>query len=289
MLSQPLITGANGQLGRALQALMPQAVALNRQQLDLSLIELIPETLAVHKPSIIFNAAAYTAVDKAEEETVMAHLINAEAPAVMAAYCKAKSIPLVHYSTDYVFDGSGEQPHQETNTPAPLNVYGQSKLKGEEYILQSGIDALIFRTSWVYDAQGKNFLNTMLRLAKEREALSVVGDQIGRPSYAPHLAKLSLQAVENAARSARFPSGVYHLTGTGEFTSWHGFAEAIFDAYAGELAVKQVTAIPTAQYPTPATRPINSRLDCSKAKNILGVEMPDWKDGLKECLSARST
>ena len=287
MLRNPLILGKNGQLGRALAELLPDATALDSKELDLTLIEMIPETLARHKPSIIFNAAAYTAVDKAEEEEPIAHLVNAEAPAVMAAYCKVKEIPLIHYSTDYVFDGSGSEPWREDQTPAPLNAYGRSKLKGEELMMASGGDAMIFRTSWVYDAQGQNFLNTMLRLGAEREELAIVSDQIGRPTYAPHLAKMSLQAVENAAQSARFPTGIYHLTGGGDFASWKEFAEVIFEAYEGELAIQKVKAQATKDYPTPAKRPLNSRLDCSKAHNILGIEMPDWREGLKECLAVR--
>jgi len=288
MLSNPLIIGKGGQLGNALAELLPQANAIGRAELDLSLIELIPETISSFKPSIVLNAAAYTAVDKAEEEEPLAHLINAEAPAVMAAFCAVKNIPFIHYSTDYVFDGSGDEPWSEDDATNPLSAYGRSKLEGEKNILATQADAMVFRTSWVYDAHGKNFLNTMLRLAGEREELSVVHDQIGCPTYAPHLAKASLEAIENAAQSARFPSGVYHLGGGGEAASWYDFAEAIFAAYEGELKIKQVKRILTRDYPTPATRPLNSRLNCSKAKNILGIEMPDWRDGLTECLKERN-
>ena len=284
MLNNPLIIGKNGQLGRALVQLMPHANAIDSDELDLTLIELIPQTIASFKPTIVFNAAAYTAVDKAEEEEPMAHLINAEAPAVMAALCAVKKIPLVHYSTDYVFNGKGDEAWSEDNTADPLNAYGHGKLRGEDLIVKSDADHMIFRTSWVYDAYGKNFVNTMLRLAKEREELSVVNDQIGCPTYAPHLAAASLKAVENAAKSARFPSGIYHLGGGGEPVSWHGFAEAIFEAYEGDLKIEKVNPILTRDYPTPAKRPLNSRLNCSKAEDILGIEMPDWRDGLDECL-----
>lgn len=280
---KPLIIGYGGQLGNALAELLPQAMALTQNDLDLTHIDRIPETLAQHHPDIIFNAAAYTAVDRAEEEEAIAHLVNAEAPAVMAAYCAAKGIPFVHYSTDYVYDGSGEHDRDESTPTAPLNAYGRSKLKGDEMVLASGAKALIFRTSWVYDAFGKNFLNTMLRLGKEREELSVVHDQIGRPTYAPHLAKASLQAAEGKD----FQGGVYHLTGSGEAASWHDFAEAIFKEYQGELAVKTVKRLLTVEYPTPATRPLNSRLSCAKAKKHLGIAMPDWRDGLTECLQVR--
>lgn len=284
MLSNPLIIGKNGQLGRALAELMPEANAIGMDELDLTLIEMIPETIASYRPSIVFNAAAYTAVDKAEEEEPMAHLINAEAPAVVAALCSVKDIPLIHYSTDYVFNGSGKDPWSEDNTADPINAYGRGKLRGEDLIVKSEADYMIFRTSWVYDAHGKNFVTTMLRLAKEREELTVVNDQIGRPTYAPHLAAASLQAVKNASNSARFPSGIYHLSGGGEDISWHDFAEAIFAEYKGELKVEKVNRILTSDYPLVAERPLNSRLDCSKAKDILGIEMPHWRDGLKECL-----
>ncbi len=284
LLSNPLIVGKNGQLGRALLELLPNANAIGSQDLDLTSIEMIPETIASFKPSIVFNAAAYTAVDKAEEEEPIAHLINAEAPAVMAALCAVKNIPFIHYSTDYVFDGRGEAAWSEDNTPDPLNAYGRGKLHGEDLVLKSEADHMIFRTSWVYDAHGANFLKTMLRLAGGREEISVVHDQIGCPTYAPHLAECSVQAVKNAAKSARFPSGIYHLGGGGEPVSWHGFAETIFAEYEGELKVKKVNRILTSDYPTPAARPLNSRLNCNKAKAILGIEMPDWKQGLKECL-----
>lgn len=287
MLESPLILGANGQLGRALAKLMPQATVLDRQGLDMTLIEMIPETIARYKPTIVFNAAAYTAVDRAEEEEPVAHLINAEAPGVIAAYCAVKNIPLIHYSTDYVFDGRGEHPWSEDNTTDAMNAYGRSKLKGEELIAKTDVEYMIFRTSWVYDAQGNNFVNTMLRLAAEREEISVVHDQIGHPTYAPHLAEISFKAVQNAAQSARFPKGIYHLTGGGDAISWHDFAESIFEEYEGELAVKKVKRILTKDYPTPATRPLNSRMDCSKVKAILGVEMPHWREGLKACLKER--
>ena len=284
MLSNPLIIGKNGQLGRALSELMPKANAVGSKELDLTLIELIPETLARYKPTAIFNAAAYTAVDKAEEEEPVAHLVNAEAPAVMAHYCKKMNIPFIHYSTDYVFDGKGESHWKEDDTPNPLNAYGRSKLKGEELVMASGADAMVFRTSWVFDAFGKNFVNTMFRLGKAHEELAIVSDQFGRPTYAPHLAEASLQAVKNAASSARFPTGVYHLSGGGDFVSWRDFAEAIFAEYDGELTVKLVNEMLTKDYPTPAKRPLNSRLDCAKAKAILGIEMPDWREGLKAAI-----
>lgn len=288
ILNNPLIIGKGGQLGNAMMDLLPDANAIGIDDLDLTKIDIIPEVMESYKPSIIFNTAAHTAVDKAEEEEPLAHLINAEAPAVMAAFCKVENIPFIHYSTDYVFDGSGEQAWKEGDEPNPLNAYGRSKLRGEEMVMASGVDTMIFRTSWVYDAHGKNFLNTMLRLGKEREELSIVSDQVGCPTYAPHLAKYSLQAVQNVANSATcFPTGIYHLGGGGEPVSWYDFAKAIFSEYEGDLSVKSVTRSLTKDYPTPAQRPLNSRLDCSKAKNILGIEMPDWRDGLVECMKEK--
>lgn len=283
-LDDALIIGKNGQLGSALAKLMPNATALDSRELDLTLIEMIPERIASYKPSIVFNAAAYTAVDKAEGEEPIAHLVNAEAPAVIAAYCNTQGIPLIHYSTDYVFDGRGEEPWTEEHTPSPNNAYGRSKLKGEEMIEELSDKYLIFRTSWVYDAKGKNFFTTILRLGKEREELVVVDDQMGCPTYAPHLAEYSLKAVKNALQSARFPSGIYHMAGGGDPISWHGFAEAIFEAYSGELKVTNVKAILTSDYPTEAERPLNSRMDCNKAESILGAVMPDWKEGLSDCM-----
>ena len=279
-----LITGKGGQLATALAELLPKATVLGIEEMNLTRIDHIPEILEEHHPQVIINAAAYTAVDKAEEEEPLATIVNAEAPAVVAAFCKAKDIPFLHYSTDYVFSGEGENEWNEEDEPEPINAYGRGKLRGEELVLATHAKALIFRTSWVYDAHGKNFVNTMLRMGKEREELSVVHDQIGRPTYAPHLAAASLEALENALQSLHFPTGIYHLSGGGEAVSWHDFATAIFDGYDGELKVKNVKRILTHDYPTPAPRPHNSRLDCSKAKEILGVEMPDWREGLQECL-----
>jgi dTDP-4-dehydrorhamnose reductase len=184
-----------------------------------------------------------------------------------------------------VFDGSGTKPWQETDATAPLNAYGRSKREGEERIEAVGGKYLIFRTSWVYDETGKNFLNTMLRLGAERDELKVVNDQFGAPTYARHLAVATLQALENANNSAAFPSGIYHLCGGGQ-TSWAGFAEQIFHLSHLDKEVK-VYGIPASSYPTPAKRPYNSRLDCSKAQQILGVALPDWREGLRECLSRK--
>lgn len=299
MTSPLLIIGSNGQVGRALMALAENAIGVTRQEIDLEKIEFFPQESGL-RPSAIINAAAYTAVDKAEEEEIRAHQINAIAPAILAQYCKERDIPFIHYSTDYVFDGSGSEPWKETDVPNPLSAYGRTKREGERRIAEIGGKYLIFRTSWVYDETGKNFLNTMLRLGAEREELRVVNDQFGAPTYARHLAQATLTALENAQKAPRFPSGIYHLCGGGE-TTWAGFAEKIFgllteqgEAQSGrgnEARGKpppQIKGIPTSDYPTPAIRPKNSRLDCGKAKDVLGVALPHWEEGLRECLKHRT-
>ncbi|MAR55755.1 MAG: dTDP-4-dehydrorhamnose reductase [Rickettsiales bacterium] len=283
-----LILGRDGQIGRALSAMQPKALAWGRNDLDLMQAETIYPALEKAAPSVIINAAAYTAVDKAEDESDIAHAINATAVGEMARYAKAAGIPLVHYSTDYVFDGTGESPWQESDATAPLSVYGTTKRAGEEAIVASGCDHLILRTSWVYDAVGKNFFTTMLRLGKEREALNIVADQIGAPSYAPHLAQHTLHLLDIAKTLPEFPSGIYHFSHSG-YTSWNGFALAIFEGLRAQgiaLAIRKVDAIPTSEYPTPATRPLNSRLDMRKLEQVFELRMPEWQQGLTACLAA---
>lgn len=278
-----LIFGANGQVGGALNMLAEgDVVALGRGEADLSKPETLRRVIADIRPDAIINAAAYTAVDKAEEEEALATLINADAPGVMAEEAAKRGIPFVHYSTDYVFDGSGERPWKEDDNTAPLNAYGRSKLAGEQAVLAAGGNAFIFRISWVYDATGKNFLTTMLRLAKDREVLKVVADQFGAPCYAPHLARATLDVL--AAEGA---PGIYHMANAGE-TSWHCFATEIFAEARKkgvDLAVKEVLPIPASDYPTPAKRPTNSRLDCTKLHDIFGLSLPDWREGLKEAIA----
>lgn len=281
-----LIFGANGQIGQALGALLEDVVLLSREEADFSKPETLPAIIESIKPDYIINAAAYTQVDKAEEEEALATLINADAPAVLAREAAKRGIAFVHYSTDYVFDGAGDAPRKEDAKLAPLNAYGRSKLAGEKAVKAAGGAYLIFRTSWVYDAFGKNFLNTMLRLGAEREHLRVVADQIGAPSFASHLAEATLEALEEACKEYEFPSGIYHLCNRGE-TSWHGFAEAIFaqaKQRGMEMKVQTVEPIPSSAYPTPATRPLNSRLDCRKLEETFGLRMPDWREGLNEAL-----
>lgn len=289
-----LITGVTGQVGRALlEQLGPhRCIAASREVLPLNFPETIPHRLDYFRPRAIFNAGAYTAVDQAESEheAVTLRAVNEESPQKLAQWCFQNRVPLVHFSTDYVFDGSGDQPRTEEERTRPLNRYGASKLAGEQAILDSGCRALIFRTSWVYDHRGKNFLQTMLRLAAERETLRVVSDQIGAPTFAPQLAEAALLALENALqieeKTGSFPTGVYHLCHRGE-TSWHGFAEAIFSgarSRGARLSIQKLERISTENYPTPAKRPQNSRLNCSKAEKTLGVRLPEWQVGLEECL-----
>lgn len=286
-----LVTGANGQIGTALAGVLSdrEAIFWGRSEVDLSDEAALKAALAETPCSAIINAAAYTAVDRAEDEEALATRINGDAPGIMGQWCAKQNIPFIHYSTDYVFDGGGDQPRAESAPTSPLNAYGRSKLAGEKAVEAAGGNFLIFRTSWVYDATGKNFVNTMLRLAADRETLNVVADQIGAPSYAPHLARATVECLDKAVEMDAFPSGIYHMTNDGE-TSWHGFAQAIFEEAREcgiELKIKEVNPIPADAYPTPAKRPFNSRLNGSKLQNTFGITMPDWRQGLKECMGEK--
>lgn len=286
-----LIIGAQGQVGSALMALCENAIGVTRKEIDLENLDFFSHENAGMKPSAIINAAAYTAVDKAEAEEIKAHQVNAVAPSMLAAYCKLHDIPFIHYSTDYVFDGTGAAPWHEEDMTSPNNAYGRSKLAGERRIAAIGGKYLIFRTSWVYDETGKNFLNTMLRLGAERDELRIVNDQWGAPTYARHLAEATLQALENASQSPRFPSGIYHLCGGGE-TNWHHFARQIFSLARKQklpLQINNLQGIATEEYPTPAMRPKNSRLNCDKANQVLGVRLPHWEEALEECMERRAS
>ncbi|MGP5309400.1 dTDP-4-dehydrorhamnose reductase [Vreelandella alkaliphila] len=283
------ITGGNGQVGFELQrqfAPFGTILAPTRQELDLTNADAVDAYLAKHQPSLILNAAAYTAVDKAESEPQQAKRLNAELPAQLAEYAAKQGIPLVHYSTDYVYPGNGETPWQEDSPTIPLSVYGQTKLEGDQGIIESGASHLIFRTSWVYAARGSNFMKTMLRLGRERDALSIVNDQIGAPTTARLIAQITALSftVHGSRLSIHIPQGIYHLAPRGE-TNWHGFASEIFNQArkAGEtLAItpEGTAGIPTAEYPTPAKRPLNSRMAVSKLENALGITMPTWQSQL---------
>jgi dTDP-4-dehydrorhamnose reductase len=299
-----LITGADGQVGRALQTALAKVLpsepvlALNRAQLDLAHAPALKQRVLPLRPRAIINAAAYTAVDKAESERELAFAINADAPRALAEAAKALAVPFIHYSTDYVFDGiarltgDAPRPWQEDDSVAPLNVYGASKLAGEVAVRESGAAALTFRTSWVYAPYGKNFLLTMLKLGATRDQLSIVADQIGAPTTAEYIAETTTAIL---ARALQMPdpcgfvaerTGVYHLT-MGGSVSWFQFAEAIFSG-AKRLSPGTKTPllvpIPARDYPTPATRPQYSVLSNSKLKNTFGVEQPGWAEGLAKTL-----
>lgn len=284
-----LVIGSGGQLATAYKALLPDALFVGRDTLNLQHPLQVRGVLSSLTPSAVINTAAYTQVDKAETEEAVAQAVNAESPAEMARYCAAENIPFVHFSTDYVFNGEGKTPWKETDATAPLNAYGRSKLAGERGIEDAGGQYLIFRTSWVYDAFCKNFVNTILRLVGEREELSIIDDQFGAPTYAPHLAAASLAGLEAAQNREEFPSGIYHLCNAGE-TTWYRFAAGILKhAKRAGLPVKVKTTkpIPATEYPLPAHRPYNSRLDCAKARSILGITMPSWEEGLAACMEKK--
>lgn len=295
-MSRPriLLLGAGGQLGSELRrSLSPlgEVVAATRsgtvggapcEVADLADPDTLPALLARLAPDVLVNAAAYTAVDRAEQEVGLAFRVNAEAPDVLAAACAARGATLVHYSTDYVFDGQAARPYREGDDTAPLGVYGASKLAGEVAVLTSGARHMVFRTAWVYAAHSANFMGTMLRLGAERDVVRVVADQVGTPTPAALLADVTARAL----RADPAPAGLWHLTPTGQ-TSWHGFAAAIFE---GALArgllprAPKVEAITTADYPTPAARPAYSVLDCGALQRDFGIVLPDWRASLAATL-----
>ncbi len=284
-----LLLGQHGQVSRELQLLLEshhELIVLGREQLDLADTERLRDAVRRLQPQLIINAAAHTAVDAAESEPEAAFAINATAPGVLAEEAAALDVPLIHYSTDYVFDGSKASAYDESDAPNPLGVYGRSKLAGEQAIRTVGGKHLILRTSWVYSLHGRNFLLTMQRLLQEREQLSVVADQIGAPTWAGSIAAATVQLIERWQNAQTAAWGVYHFTARGE-TAWFGFAEAIAaQLQAQGKTVAQLTPIATTQYPTPARRPLNSRLDCSRLERDWGVRLPDWHVGLLECLNA---
>jgi dTDP-4-dehydrorhamnose reductase len=291
-MTRLLVTGKNGQVGwelhRSLQCL-GEVHAVDRAQLDLERPERITAYLDQLAPDVIVNAAAYTAVDKAESEEGLATTVNGVAPGVIAVWAARHGRLLLHYSTDYVFDGSGSSPWKPSDAPAPLSVYGRTKLAGERAIAEAGGQYLVLRTSWVFASRGRNFLRTMLRLAQEREELRIVDDQWGAPTCARLIADTTAQIVARSLverREGSFRSEILHLTASGA-TSWHGFAAAIIgDARAAGRGVKakSLVAIPSSAYPTPARRPGNSQLDCSGLVDRFGLQLPDWRTGLSLCL-----
>lgn len=321
------VIGSSGQIGRALIEVFRReeisARGFTRQEIDLSQPEQIKERLDFFSgspkidqpsvvPSVVINAAAYTQVDLAEKEESLAHRVNAESPTRIAEWCAHHEVPFIHYSTDYVFSGEGSRPWLEEDVPNPLSIYGQTKLDGERGIATQFSQRgkwLILRTSWVYDERGKNFFKTMLKLGQERDVISVVNDQCGTPNYAPFLAQATVDiaryftdgaptaastpttaATSTAKKFDPFPSGIYHLSSEGE-TTWFEFAKEIFRTapLKCQLKVQRVDPIPSSAYPTPAKRPLNSTLSKEKIKQVFGVTLPSWEEGLQACVASLKT
>lgn len=288
-----LLLGKNGQVGWELQrslAPLGELIALDRHPVDglsgdLSDLDALRATIRQVRPDVIVNAAAYNAVDKAESETALADLVNGQASQVMAEEALSLDAWLIHYSTDYVFSGQGHTPWQEDDAVAPLNYYGASKLVGEQAIVGSGCKHLIFRTSWVYSTRGNNFAKTMLRLAKERETLTVIADQIGAPTGAELIADVTAHAIVQAKQRPEL-SGIYHLVADGE-VSWHGYASLVIEfarKHGEQLVVKVVNPIEASAYPAPARRPLNSRLNTKKLRESFSLSLPDWQGGVTRML-----
>ncbi|HEN8713276.1 dTDP-4-dehydrorhamnose reductase [Pseudomonas sp. GD03746] len=282
-----LVCGHNGQVAQALKtqlAGLGEVHLLGRDQLDLAQPEALREPLRQLAPELIINAAAYTAVDQAESEPDTAFAINAQAPGVLAEEALRLGAPLIHYSTDYVFDGEKAAPYTEQDVPNPLGVYGRSKLAGEQAIAAVGGAHLILRTSWVYSLHGRNFLLTMQRLLQEKPQLRVVNDQIGAPTWASTIAISTRALIERWQAGRAGAWGTYHLTAQGQ-TSWFGFAQAIGEQLkARGLPCAELLPIPSSEYPTPARRPANSRLDCSRLAREWDVTLPHWQQALIDCL-----
>lgn len=287
-----VVGGLSGQIARVLAALDGPEFGIDvrgRPQLDLASPATLSAAISDAKPDVVICSGAYTSVDQAEKEPELARAINADGPAALAKACAAAGIPIVHLSTDYVFDGAKTSPYIETDPTAPQSVYGATKLAGETAVAESGARHVILRVSWVHAPKGQNFVRTMLRLAGSRERIGVVADQIGRPTYAPHLAIALRDIVATLVLDASAPTGVFHLSGSGEPCSWRQFAETIFSASqvrGGPVAIAD--PIPTSAYPTPAKRPANSMLDCKRIADAYGLIMPHWKQGVEECVEAIS-
>jgi dTDP-4-dehydrorhamnose reductase len=288
-----LLLGKNGQVGWELQrslAPLGDLIALDRHSVDglcgdLSDLDALRTTIRQVKPDVIVNAAAYTAVDRAESETELADCVNSHASQVLAEETAVLGAWLIHYSTDYVFNGQGSSPWQESDAVAPLNHYGASKLSGEQAIVASGCKHLIFRTSWVYGSRGNNFAKTMLRMAKDRETLSIIDDQIGAPTGADLIADVTALAIQQVVQCPEL-AGIYHLAAGGE-VSWYGYARYVIEfarANGEQLAVNVINPIETAAYPTPACRPLNSRLNTQKLRNNFTLHLPGWQSGVTRML-----
>jgi dTDP-4-dehydrorhamnose reductase len=297
MLKKILLSGVNGQVGHALknQLLQYDVIALTRDQLDLSNTHNIRQVIRELKPNLIINPAAYTAVDKAESEPELAFAINGTAPQILAEEAARLNASIIHFSTDYVYDGTKKTAYIEVDDVNPISVYGKSKLLGENAIRSVGLPHLILRTSWVYSAYGKNFLKTILRLAAERDNLKIVADQFGAPTSSQSIAEGVVNLLDVWQDDQESQTGIYHFTNT-EYTSWHGFSCEIVTEYNRlskmhgwpklKANVEDIIAISTAEYPTPAVRPQNSRLDNTKLKSVFKLELPSWQKGLQQVIQS---
>lgn len=301
-MSKILIFGKNGQVGsqlvkrikneQELNGVQQEYIALGSKDVDLSDLDELQNYLdnLEEIPSAVIDAAAYTAVDKAESEgKELNYLVNRDAPIVIAKYCKEKDIPFVYYTSDYVFDGSGDNSFNEDNTENlhPLNEYGKAKLEAEQGIQKIGGKYLIFRVSWVYNEVGKNFVHTMIRLASEREELGIIDDQIGSPTYAYDVANNTIVTLNKALNMSGFPAGIYHMVNNG-YTNWNDFAKEIFKLVSKKgisLKINSIKSIKTKEYPTPAKRPLNSRLNTDKIKKVFNIELRSWQEALEECIN----
>jgi dTDP-4-dehydrorhamnose reductase len=285
-----LVTGANGQIGWELaRSLMPlgRVTAMDRDACDLARPETLPEIVRAAKPDVVVNAAGYTAVDMAEREEGLATLINATAVGVLSQTAREIGALLVHYSTDYVFDGAKDGPYVEDDPPGPLNAYGRSKLGGETAIRDAGGTHLILRTSWIYATRGRNFLNTIQRLARDGKELRVVADQVGAPTWARNLADATAHVIRQARQEqarGQFRSDILHMTAGGS-TSWHGFAQAVLQRPSASVVAPEIRAIASRDYPAPAVRPRNSVLCCERLRERFALALPDWSVGLASCLA----
>ncbi|MDZ4675995.1 MAG: dTDP-4-dehydrorhamnose reductase [Oligoflexia bacterium] len=293
-----LVTGSTGQLGKALvtafgkqstlnnQKVEVEVVALTRSEFDLTKPKTVAEVLYKHQPQWVINTAAYTDVARAETEEDLANIVNGDTPRIMAKWCAENNASFISYSTDYVFDGTHTSPATEDLSTNPLNAYGRSKVRGEKLISEIGDKWIIFRTSWVYDESGKNFLRTMLKFGQEREELQVINDQWGAPTYANDLAMGTLDAIIKLNGLKEFSRGIFHMCNEGE-TTWHGFAQEIFKCAMDKnipLKVKMVKPVSTKDYKNPVVRPLNSRLDMAKLNKILGVKLRPWDQAVKACM-----
>ncbi len=279
-----LVLGRDGQLGSALKAISPsiyQTTFLARADMDFSDLSSLRKTVLSYRPVLVVNAAAYTAVDRAEMEASMAFRVNAEAPQVIASACNEIGAVLIHFSTDYVFDGDAKLPYREDAPTNPLGTYGQSKLAGELAISKESEKYIIIRTAWLYSLNGQNFLNTMLRLASSQKEVRVVSDQIGSPTFASDLAYVTWSIIDSLLHKQTGKFGLYHVANSGAI-SWHRFASEIFQLVGlNDIAVKSIF---TSEYPTPAPRPRFTALSCELINDIFGITMPDWRDAVSRCL-----